>query len=138
MVGRMGAWFDGHRRDPVFLSQSSPTVLMSRDFVVRAATASYLRVTDRQEDELLELNLFEAFPDNPQNAESVSSEELAGSLEATLRTGAPHRLTPIRYDIPDRGQPGGFVEKRRRKRRRRGSLASRRAGWRDCLRQGRR
>lgn len=108
----MGSWFDGRRRDPVFLSQSSPTVLLSRDFVVRAATPAYLRVTDRHEDELVELNLFDAFPDNPANADGVSSEELIVSVETALRTGAPHRLTPIRYDIPDRTRPGGFVEKR--------------------------
>jgi hypothetical protein len=108
----MGSWLDGRRRDPVFLSQPSPTVLMSRDFVVRAATPSYLRVTEREEGELLDLNLFDAFPDNPENSESVSSAELTASLEATLRTGLPHRLTPIRYDIPARSRPGEFVEKR--------------------------
>lgn len=108
----MGSWFDGRRRDPVFLSRPAATVLMSRDFVVRAATPSYLRATDRREDELLDLSLFEAFPDNPRNVETVSSQELAGSLDTALRTGAPHRLAPIRYDIPDRARPGGFVEKR--------------------------
>ncbi len=96
----------------MFLSQRSPTVLMSRDFVVRAATPSYLQATDREEDELLEVNLFEAFPDNPQNSETVSSAELADSLETVLRTGAPHRLNSIRYDIPARARPGEFVEKR--------------------------
>jgi hypothetical protein len=108
----MGSWFDDRRDDPVFLSQPSPTVLLSRDFVVRAATPSYLRATDRREDDLVGLNLFDAFPDNPRNVETVSSVELAGSMETALRTGQPHRLTPIRYDLPDRDRPGAFVEKR--------------------------
>ena len=106
------ARLDGSHRDPVFLSQSSPTVLLSPDFVIRAATASYLTVTGRHEDELIGVNVFDAFPENPATPELQPAKELTESIERVLRSRRPHHLAPLRYDIPDSRRPGEFHERR--------------------------
>lgn len=104
--------FAGQQRDPVFRSYPTPTVLMTPDFVIRAATPSYLAVTGRHEDELVDVNVFDAFPDNPAVPEARSSESLTASVERVLRTRQVHRLSPLRYDIPDPDRPTEFLEKR--------------------------
>lgn len=108
----MGSWLEGRQRDPVFLSQPSPTVLLSSDFVIRAATPSYLDATGRHEEELVSVNVFDAFPENPATPEHDSAKSLTASLERVLRTRRPHHLSPLRYDIPDSCRPGEYLERR--------------------------
>jgi hypothetical protein len=48
------------RHDPVFLSHSSPTLLLSRDFVIKAVSRSYVASTGRAEDDLVSVDVFEA------------------------------------------------------------------------------
>lgn len=108
----MGSGLEGRRRDPVFLSQPSPTVLLSSDFVIRAATPSYLEATGRHEDELISVNVFDAFPENPATPELDSAKSLTASVERVLRTRRPHHLSPLRYDIPDSSRPGEYLERR--------------------------
>lgn len=104
--------FEGRQRDPVFRSHATPTVLMTPDFVIRAATPSYLTATGRHEDELVNVNVFDAFPDNPATPEERSSQSLTDSVERVLRTTQADHLSPLRYDIPDPQRPGEFLEKR--------------------------
>ncbi len=100
------------RRDPVFLSQSSPTLLLSRDFTIEAVTRSYLAQTGRPEDELVAANVFEAFPANPATPETQCTQEFTDSFERVLRTRRPHHVSPLRYDVADPCRPGEFIEKR--------------------------
>jgi hypothetical protein len=108
----MASLLEGRQRDPVFLSQSAPTVLLDSDFVIRAATPSYLSSTGRHEDELVAVNLFEAFPENPATPEARSAATLTDWIETVLRTSQPGYLTPLRYDIPDPARPGEYLERR--------------------------
>ena len=89
-------------RDPVFRSLSAPTVLLDPDLVIRAATPSYLLATGRDETEVLDTHLFDAFPENDATREIGSGEALVGSLQRVLRTGRPHDLGSLRYDVADR------------------------------------
>ncbi len=109
---QLGSRLDGRQRDPVFLSQPSPTVLLSPDLVIKAVTPTYLGATGRQEEELVSVNVFDAFPENPATAELRPAQSLTDSLERVLRTRRPHHLSPLRYDIPDVSRPGEFLEKR--------------------------
>lgn len=104
--------FEGRQRDPIFRSHATPTVLMTPDFVIRAATPSYLTTTGRHEDELVNVNVFDAFPDNPATPELRSSEKLIDTVERVLRTAQQDHVSPLRYDIPDPKRPGEFLEKR--------------------------
>lgn len=103
---------ESRRRDPVFLSQPSAVVLVDTDFVIRAATPAYATVTHRSLEELIAVDLFEAFPDNPEFPEGQPTRTLAASIEQAMRTRRSQCLPPLRYDIPDPNRPGKFVEKR--------------------------
>lgn len=107
-----GSSLEGHQRDPVFRGDSSATVLLSPDMVIRAATERYLQVTRRVEDELLAMGVFEAFPVSEATEAAGSAKLLVDSAERVLRTGRPHRVSTLRYDIPDPERPGEYIAKR--------------------------
>ena len=106
-----GSLLVGRHRDPVFLSQSTPTVLIDDDFVIRAATPSYRRMTGRLEEELVSVNVFEAFPENPDPAAAGSAKLLLEALESSLARTRGELVVPLRYDIPDSRRPGRFLVK---------------------------
>ena len=99
----------GKHQDPVFLSQSTPTVIIDDGFVIRAATPSYLKTTGRQADELVSVNVFDAFPENPDTDEPGSADVLFGSIEQSLARRRGDQVLPLRYDIPDPHRPGQFM-----------------------------
>lgn len=94
------------------MSQPYPVVLLGDNLVIRAATPSYLRMTGRDEEELLSVSILEAFPENPDAPEAQSTKALVNCVEHVLRTGRQQHLSPVRYDIPDSRRPGEFLEKR--------------------------
>lgn len=91
-----------------FEAMVSPTVMLDADFVIRAANPAYLRATERDSDQLLSVNLFDAFPDNP---DVGSAAPLAASLERVLRDRRPEHLIVQRYDLVDRSDPTRFRTK---------------------------
>jgi response regulator NasT len=91
-----------------FDAMVSPTVMLDTDFVIRAANPAYLRATERDADQLVSINLFEAFPDNP---EVGSAAPLAASLQRVLRDRRPEHLIVQRYDLVDRADPTRFHTK---------------------------
>lgn len=99
------------RQDSVFLSQSSPTLLLSHDFTIAAASESYQRMVGRQEQDFVGLSVFDAFPESPDCEASGISKQFIDSVERVLRTHRSHRLSPLRYDVQDHEAPGEFVEK---------------------------
>jgi response regulator NasT len=100
------------RRDPAFMGNTSPNLVLSRDFVIQAATPTYTATVGRSEDDLLGVSVFEAFPENEPTAEAGSTISLVQGVERVLRTGRPNHLAPVRYDIPDADRPNGFLVKR--------------------------
>jgi len=91
-----------------FDAMVTPTVMLDTDFVIRAVNPAYLRVTERDSDQLVSVNLFEAFPDNPEVGSAVP---LATSLERVLRDRRPEHLIVQRYDLVDRSDPTRFLTK---------------------------
>jgi hypothetical protein len=87
--------------DPVFDAQPNATLLLDTDFTIRAANKAYLAATGRAEDELLNIPLFEAFPDNPQDPAADGVANLSRSLERVARSGRAHNMWAQRYDILD-------------------------------------
>ena len=99
----------GKHQDPVFLSQSTPSVIIDDGFVIRAATPSYLKTTGRQAEELVSVNVFDAFPENPDTDEPGSADTLLGTIEQSLARSRGDQVLPLRYDIPDPHRPGEFM-----------------------------
>lgn len=88
-----------------FDAMVSPTVMLDTDFVIRAANPAYLRATEREADQVVSVNLFDAFPDNP---EVGSAAPLAASLQRVLRDRRPEHLIVQRYDLVDSSDPTRF------------------------------
>jgi hypothetical protein len=99
------------RHDSVFLSQPSPTLLLSRDYTIAAASKSHQAMVGRREQDLVGLNIFDAFPESPECEAAGVSKRFIDSVERVLRTRRSHRLSPLRYDIQDEHCPEEYVEK---------------------------
>jgi len=88
-------------RDTVFQSLPRPTVLLDTDFVIRAANNAYLTATGRTADELVNVHMFDAFPDNPDDPDADGVTNLNRSLERVARSRRPDNMLIQRYDIHD-------------------------------------
>lgn len=99
------------RDDPVFLSQPTPTLLLDQDLTIKAASHSYLAMTERDAEELVEQNVLDAFArsDDP---EGDSSPQFVRCVEEVLRRRRPQQLSGIRHDIEQEGGCGSFAERR--------------------------
>lgn len=73
------------------------------DFTIVAATDALLRTTATRRDALLGKNLFEAFPDNPEDPAATGVANLRESLNFALLERAPHTMALQKYSI----EPGG-------------------------------
>jgi hypothetical protein len=91
----------GLHRDTVFQSLPRPTVLLDTDFVIRAVNSAYLTATGRAADELVNVHMFDAFPDNPDDPDADGVANLNGSLERAARYRRPDNMLIQRYDIHD-------------------------------------
>lgn len=99
------------REDPVFLSQPTPTLLLDEELTIKAASHSYLAMTERAAEELVEENVFDAFPRND-DPEGDSSARFLHSVEEVLRRRRAQQLSGIRHDVQQDGTPGCFTERR--------------------------
>ncbi|MGW8375115.1 PAS domain-containing protein [Actinacidiphila sp. SB3-2] len=92
----------------LFQMTAAPYVVLDTDLRIQGVNPAYLRATGRSHDELLEMFMFDAFPDNPEDEKADGVRNLGASLEQVLRHGAPHNMGVQRYDIPDVENPGTF------------------------------
>ena len=90
---------NGLHRDAVFQSLPRPTVLLDTDFVIRAVNKAYLTATTREADELVDVPMFDAFPDNPDDPDADGVANLNRSLERAARFRRPDHMIVQRYDI---------------------------------------
>ncbi|MBC6698863.1 sensor histidine kinase [Hymenobacter puniceus] len=95
----------------VFNAQPGATLLLSPDWVILGTSDDYLAATLTQRDTIVGQFIFEAFPDNPQTPEANAVANVRASLQQVMATKRPHEMAPQHYDVPDRTQPGQFVER---------------------------
>ncbi len=85
---------------------------LTPDFTIRAASDAYLQTTMTRREEILGRNLFEVFPDNPNDHEATGVANLRASIERVLA----HRRTDVmaiqKYDIRRAESAGGGYEER--------------------------
>jgi len=96
---------------PVFNAQPGATLLLSPEWVIVGASDDYLAATLTERAIIVGQFLFDAFPDNPATPEANAVANVRTSLETVLATRQPHEMAPQHYDVPDRTQPGRFVER---------------------------
>jgi signal transduction histidine kinase len=96
---------------PVFHALPGANLLLSPEWVIVAASDDYVAATLTQRDVLVGQYLFDAFPDNPQTPEAHAGANVRASLTQVLASKQPHEMAPRHYDVPDRAQPGRFLER---------------------------
>ncbi|MFD2718807.1 PAS domain-containing protein [Hymenobacter monticola] len=94
----------------VFSALPSACVLLSPDFVIEAASDSFVAVTGTPRANMLGRHRSDVFPDNPNDPTAHSVADVQAALERVLATGQPNELPAQRYALPDPEHPGQFVE----------------------------
>ena len=94
--------------DAAFQALVSPTVLLDPDLVIRAANDAYLRATGREQADLISVQIFEAFPENPELGGS-GRDRFSASFERVLRERRTDHMVVQRYDVIDRDEPPCFL-----------------------------
>ena len=96
------------------LFESAPGLylVLERDFRIVAVSDAYLAATMTSRDEIVGRNLFEVFPDNPNDPAADGTRNLRASLETVLRTGEAHTMAFQKYDIRRPAVEGGGFEER--------------------------
>ncbi|MBD8663039.1 PAS domain-containing protein [Rhizobium sp. CFBP 8752] len=83
--------------------------MLDTDLTIVGASDAYLALTDRTLQDIVGQSILVAFPENPDGQGTVEQGPLEVSLRHVLRTGEPHEMAVIQYDIPQ--ADGGFAQK---------------------------
>ncbi|HEY2093595.1 MAG TPA: ATP-binding protein [Thermoanaerobaculia bacterium] len=95
------------------LFESAPGAYLVVDPDFRfAVTEAYLAATMTVREEIVGRQLFDVFPDNPDDPEATGTRNLRASLDTVLRTRAPHTMPVQKYDIRRPESEGGEFEER--------------------------
>jgi len=92
----------------VFQNIPIPALLLTPGFVIADVNLAYLRAAGRTRDELLDRDVFDAFPDNPSDPEATGVRNLKASLRRVLATGQTDTMPAQKYDVEVAGSHGLF------------------------------
>lgn len=82
------------------------------DLTIAAVSNAYLEATMTNRDEIMGRNIFDVFPDNPDDPTASGVGNLRASLNRVLINKAPDAMAVQKYDIPlPETEGGGFEEK---------------------------
>jgi PAS domain S-box-containing protein len=93
----------------VFLSAPSLFLILSTDFTILDLNDSYERASMKKKEEMIGRNLFEVFPDNPDDKSADGVSNLSKSLYSVLKDKKAHTMAVQRYDVQ---RPDGTFEER--------------------------
>jgi PAS domain S-box-containing protein len=93
----------------LYEAQQTPHLVLSTDFIIEAASPAYLKATMTRAKDLVGRNMFDAFPDNPDDPEATGVRNLSASLNRVLEHCRPDRMAVQKYDIR---RPDGEFEER--------------------------
>lgn len=96
------------------LFESAPGLylVLTPELRIAAASDAYLQATMTRRAEILGRDLFEVFPDNPEDTEASGVRNLRASLERVLATKKPDVMAVQKYDIRRPEEEGGEFEER--------------------------
>lgn len=93
----------------VFQSIPSLYLILSTDLTILDLNDSYEKATMQKREEMIGRNLFEVFPDNPDDKNADGVANLSRSLHLVLKEKKPHTMAVQRYDVQS---PEGIFEVR--------------------------
>jgi PAS domain S-box-containing protein len=96
------------------LFESAPGlfVVLTPDLKIVAASDAYLRATMTKREEILGKEIFEVFPENPEDPSVTGPRYLRESLERVRRNKTPEVMAVGRYDVRRPEAEGGGFEER--------------------------
>jgi PAS domain-containing protein len=89
-----------------------PLLVLTPDFTMVAANEARLSATMTTREQILGCNVFDVFPDNPEDATATGAANLRASLDRVLRTRETDAMPIQKYDIPKRGPAASGFEVR--------------------------
>lgn len=94
--------------------EESPVMLsvLNADLTVIASSNDYLDAVMRSPESLYGMNVYEAFPDDPDDPTSTATADLRASIERAIETGESDWMAVVRYPIPKPEEEGGGFEVR--------------------------
>lgn len=96
----------------LFAASPAPFLILKPDaphFTIVEVNDAYLAATMRTRDDLVGRGVFEAFPDNPDDASIAGVRTLRASFEHVIASKQPETLPGLKYDI---ARPDGAFEER--------------------------
>jgi PAS domain S-box-containing protein len=93
----------------VFESLPGLYLVLFPDFTIAAVTDSYLEATMTERNKILGRDIFNVFPDNPDDPSADGESNLRASLNLVLQRRTPHFMAIQKYDIR---RPDGSFEER--------------------------
>lgn len=82
------------------------------NYTILDATERYLAATMSDRNEIVNKNLFDVFPDNPNDLEANGTHNLRRSLKNVIEKKMPDNMPVQKYDIPVPVKKGGGFEER--------------------------
>jgi signal transduction histidine kinase len=97
-----------------FLFESAPGLylVLSPDLSIIAVTDTYLRATMTEREGVLGRNLFDVFPDNPNDRRATGTRNLRASLQRVLQDKVADAMAIQKYDVRKPKSQGGDFEER--------------------------
>ncbi|MBK0403404.1 PAS domain-containing protein [Adhaeribacter sp. BT258] len=96
----------------LFTSLPGLYLILSPNFTILDASDAYLAATLTRREKIVDRNIFEVFPDNPEFPDAMASVNLRQSLQKVLKRRKPHTMALQRYDIRRPKSIGGGFEER--------------------------
>jgi PAS domain S-box-containing protein len=96
----------------IFEASPGCYLVLATDLTIVASSDAYLRATMTRRAEILGRNLFDVFPDNPDDPEATGVANLRASLGRVLAEKRAHVMTIQKYDIRRPESAGGGFEER--------------------------
>lgn len=87
-------------------------LVLRPDLTIAAVSDAYLKATMTTREGILGRQLFDVFPDNPDESEATGVNNLRASLNRVLTTRAPDTMAVQKYDIRKPEAEGGQFEER--------------------------
>lgn len=96
----------------LFASLPTPYLILTPDLKIVAANDAYLQATQRTREEIVGRDMFDAFPDNPDDPEATGTRNLHASLDRVLATRRADTMPVQKYDILRPAESGSGFEER--------------------------
>ena len=96
----------------LFEATPSPYLILATDFKIVSANKAYLRVTQTTLDGIMGRDIFDVFPDNPDDPSATGVAALRASLLRVLRSGRADAMAIQQYDIRVASEGGLRFEER--------------------------